>query len=386
MANSDLIKGEGAVRRSQGFVNYGKQFTGTGDGGTQFVRASVAANEAKLAEVQETVNNAMGMMKNNLDLTGFKPEEQKAMRKFLISERNKYAYSASAISKLSDSTDPDYQYHVDIMNGVNNSFTNLSAQVKSYKANKLEFADGYNQGMYSNGNDGDLELENMSIMGFGDNVAPLYVGEGGNLGFNTSKGKVSFNDYQQPFMKDYELASNLATTANSLYTSHTQLSPTQENVIRLDLQKSLSRPNALKSIVSKDFSDDGFVFDGIDINSPDAKEQVINRIIEGYRGTARAGYNEYQARTNKGGKKSNSDSNKAPNQGPYSSGKDARNAEKLDALFSVPGVSKVIGGNTVVYNPNIELTAKEDPTGQRGAFEVKGEILTYDEMLEFLNA
>ena len=299
MANSDLIKGEGAVRRSQGFVNYGKQFTGTGDGGTQFVRASVAANEAKLAKVQETVNNAMGMMKNNLDLTGFKPEEQKAMRKFLISERNKYAYSASAISKLSDSTDPDYQYHVDIMNGVNNSFTNLSAQVKSYKANKLEFADGYNQGMYSNGNDGDLELENMSIMGFGDNVAPLYVGEGGNLGFNTSKGKVSFNDYQQPFMKDYELASGLASTANSLYKSHTQLSPTQENVIRLDLQKSLSRPNALKSIVSKDFSDDGFVFDGIDINSPDAKEQVINRIIEGYRGTARAGYNEYQARTKK---------------------------------------------------------------------------------------
>ena len=125
MANSDLIKGEGAVRRSQGFVNYGKQFTGTGDGGTQFVRASVAANEAKLAEVQQTVNNAMGKMKNNLDLTGFKPEEQKAMRKFLISERNKYAYSASAISKLSDSTDPDYQYHVDIMNGVNNSFTNF---------------------------------------------------------------------------------------------------------------------------------------------------------------------------------------------------------------------------------------------------------------------
>jgi hypothetical protein len=39
-----------------------------------------------------------------------------------------------------------------------------------------------------------------------------------------------------------------------------------------------------------------------------------------------------------------------------------------------------------VYNPNIELTDKEDPTAQRGAFEVKGEVLTYDEMLEFLNA
>ena len=383
MANSDLIKGEATVRKSQGFVNYGKQFKGTGDSAAENTISRARDNEAKLEKVQETVNNAMGMMKNNLDLTGFKPEEQKAMRKFLISERNKYAYSASAISKLSDSTDPDYQYHVDIMNGVNNSFTNLSAQVKAYKANKLEFADGYNQGMYSNGNDGDLELENMSIMGFGDNVAPLYVGEGGNLGFNTAKGKVSFNDYQQPFMKDYELASNLATTANSLYTSHAQLSPTQENVIRLDLQKSLSRPNALKSIVSKDFSDDGFVFDGIDINSPDAKEQVINRIIEGYRGTARAGYNEYQARTNKGGAKSSGGGVNTVNK------RMAKNVQKLDSMFDTPNVPKIISGNKVRWNPDVRIKdPNDDNKMQRGAFLVGTEEieLTYDQMLEFINA
>ena len=383
MANSDLIKGEATVRKSQGFVNYGKQFKGTGDSAAENTISRARDNEAKLEKVQQTVNNAMGMMKNNLDLTGFKPEEQKAMRKFLISERNKYAYSASAISKLSDSTDPDYQYHVDIMNGVNNSFTNLSAQVKSYKANKLEFADGYNQGMYSNGNDGDLELENMSIMGFGDNVAPLYVGEGGNLGFNTSKGKVSFNDYQQPFMKDYELASGLASTANSLYTSHTQLSPTQENVIRLDLQKSLSRPNALKSIVSKDFSDDGFVFDGIDINSPDAKEQVIDRIIEGYRGTARAGYNEYQARTNKGVAKSSGGGVNTVNK------RMANNVKKLDSMFDTPNVPKIISGNKVRWNPDVEIKDPNDENKmQRGAFLVGTEEieLTYDQMLEFINA
>jgi len=400
MANSDLIKGEATVRQSQGFVDYGKQFKGTGNTAAQSTISRASENEAKMQQVQTTVNNAMGKMKNNLDLTGFKPEEQKAMRSFLIGERNKYAAAASELGKLNDASDPDYQYYVDVMNGVNNSFTNLSAQVNAYKQNKIEFADGYNQGMYSSGNDGDLELENMSIMGFGDNVAPLYIGEGGNLGFETSKGKVSFNDYQPPFMKDYDLASSLATTANSLHKSHTPLSPSQENVIRLGLQKSLGRPNALKSIVSEDFSDDGFVFDGIDINAPDAKEQVIGRIMEGYRSTAQAGYNEYQARTNKGGGKSSGRSKERyyNTREGYTNNKEGSIASKLDAVDNTQLEMEIYGFKVspsykpVMDGDNQKIDKDGNPMQQRvnGMYNVSTPAgvkqFTYQDMLNFMNA
>ena len=191
MANNALIRG--AAEASKKFLDIGGAVAAGINATPDYVPSKnnrVAENKA----IQAKVNNYMSKMKTDMDFTSFNPAETATMRNFLLSQRTIYTDAAKKAAEFDDTTDPDYMLYVDQMQNVNNSFTNLAAQLKSYKKSKLEYASNMQEGLYSNGNPGSKSKESAIIYGFydadGDGRsedkydAPLQIQDGGNLAFN----------------------------------------------------------------------------------------------------------------------------------------------------------------------------------------------------------
>ena len=257
MANNILIQGAKRVGDSKAFMDIGEivgkgLMTGEGTTGTP---STVKKNN----QYQNTVNDYMSKLKTGMDFSSFSGSETAAMRNFLMAERSKYADAAKNISKIEDASSPEYAQYVDVMNGVNNSFTNLAEQLKSYKKSKLDYAGDQLNNSLSKGMDPDKNRESMIMYGFYDGDgdkrsdasydAPLQITEGGNIGFNIDNKLVAFNDSQAPIYKDYELANSILKSNESIYKSGTALTKTDNDMYRMQLEEQLQNPNALKSIV-----------------------------------------------------------------------------------------------------------------------------------------
>jgi hypothetical protein len=300
------------------------------------------ARRNKIAAVNASVSNSMGKMKSDVDLTAYSKEEQKNIGKFLTGQRSLYANSANALAKISDTSSPEYQYHVDVMNGVNNSFTNLKNQLDSYKENKIEFAEGIRMGLFSEGND-DMQYSNAAMMyglvdGEKTNV-PFEIAENGNLGFNIGGEYVSYNDFEQPFSKDYKVASGILSQSADLYKNHTLLQGPQKDLLRLNLMASLRDPNTIKSLVS-DFESDGLNLSDIPLDDIDAaRNMIVDRIMNSYTDVAAKGKAQYDA------KRADKNPSTPPGSTNPSSGKDY--TERWADVDKYPQTSQKINGKVV---------------------------------------
>ena len=323
-------------------------------------RAINAARKNKIAAVNASVSTSMGKMKSDVDLTAYSKEEQKNIGKFLTGQRSIYANSANALAKISDTSSPEYQYHVDVMNGINNSFTNLKNQLDSYKENKIEFAEGVRTGLFSEGND-DMQYSNAAMMygltdGEKTNV-PFEIAENGNLGFNIGGEYVSYNDFEQPFAKDYKVASSILSQSADLYKNHTLLQGPQKDMLRLNLIASLRDPNTIKSLVS-DFESEGLNFSDIPLDDMEAaKNMIADRIMNSYTDVAAQGKADYDARNpgkqgGKGGKGGGSSSSSS------SSGKDRYGYSKEESITMIESGSKMPISTGKTSRKNGRLTVK----------------------------
>jgi hypothetical protein len=185
--------------------------------------ARTKANDA----IQQKVNGYMAKMKTDMDFTSFTPAETKSMRGFLLKERGKYTDAAKRAAQFKDTTSPEYLAEVDIMQGVNNSFTNLSSQLGSYKKGKVDYASSMQQGLYSKGNDPSRSRESMIAYGFYDGDgdgrsdsrydSPFQIQEGGNIGFKVDGNVIDYSDMAEPFVKDTKFLNSLNATSESAY-------------------------------------------------------------------------------------------------------------------------------------------------------------------------
>ena len=280
------------------------------ENGNNLYRSAQIANferKSKIQAVNTSISTSMGKMKSDVDLTAYSPEEQKNIRVFLTSQRSKYANAANALAQIDDTSSPQYQHYVDVMNGVNNSFSNLKNQLDAYKTDKVQFAEGVRTGMYSEGNDEGQYGTAATIYGFSDGEkanAPFEIGDNGNLGFNIGGEYMAYNDFEEPFVKDYKVASGILSQTADLYKNHTLLQGPQKDMLRLNLMASLSDPNTIKSLVS-DFESEGLNFSDIPLDDMDAaKDMIVDRIINSYTEVAAQGKAEYDAK--QGGKVNNS--------------------------------------------------------------------------------
>lgn len=263
--------------------------------------------EAKVAAKTAEINSWMANLKSDLPLTGLSGQNQTAMKNWLFSKKQEYAYASSQIANIQDQLSPEYMMYSDQLNEINASISNLSDQIKSYKKNRLDFADMNEKDMWSAGNDPESNAQAQTIYGLNDNPVPFTISQDGNLGFNIDGNQINFKDYKSPFMKDYKSAKYITTQANTLFNAHTELSDQKISTLRLGLEEQLADPGSLRSLISSDFTVNGLDFSNIVYNPDDiagTRKQVIDAIIVGYQDVAKEGVAEYK-RKNPGARNEN---------------------------------------------------------------------------------
>jgi len=318
MANNALI---------QGAKETGKQFLDVGKAVAQgFATSSAASGSspapqvdsriAKNKAIQNKVNRYMGNLKTDMDFTSFSPEETRTMRNFLMSQRAEYANAAKEAAKFDDTTSSEYMEYVDIMQGVNNSFKNMASQLGAYKKGKVEYAENQLDGMYSNGN-GDANSNAARIYGFADEDgdgmadigvnAPFKILAGGNVGFDLDGQEVSYNNMEQPFLKDSKLALGILKDNETIYNKGTQggvINPEMLKSYEAKLTSDLQNEDALNSILY-DFESELNVADiatrvtdnGLSLE--DARKEVVKRLVNARKGVFAEGKKQYEIKQNK---------------------------------------------------------------------------------------
>jgi hypothetical protein len=312
MANNQLITGAGVAAKKfvDAAAEVGKGFSAVSQSARGFNRPNTVT---KNQEYQNRVNSLMGKMKTDMDFTSFSPEETAAMRTFLVNERQKYAEAAKVVANMTDATSPEYMAQVDIMNGVNNSFTNLADQLKAYKKGKIEYAEGMLGGTYSDGNDLENSKINATIYGFVDEDgdgrsdsrlnAPFSIMDGGNIGFSIDGQTVAYRDTNLPLLKDYKLGVDLLKQNETVRKSGQLVNADAEKMYRLQLQTAFANQDSLRSFIY-DFEDE---FPTEDLgklweenpNNGDVVNQirgeVINRLVNSRIQAGQAGYSQKQS-------------------------------------------------------------------------------------------
>ena len=318
MANNALI--QGAKETGKQFLDVGKAVAqgfatssvASGSGSAPQVDSRIAKNKA----IQNKVNRYMGNLKTDMDFTSFSPEETRTMRNFLMSQRAEYANAAKEAAKFDDTTSPEYMEYVDIMQGVNNSFKNMASQLGAYKKGKVEYAENQLDGMYSNGN-GDANSNAARIYGFADEDgdgmadigvnAPFKILAGGNIGFDLDGQEVSYNNMQQPFLKDSKLALGILKDNETIYNKGTQggvINPEMLKSYEAKLTSDLQNEDALNSILY-DFESELNVADiairvtDNALSLDDARTEVIKRLVNARKGVFDEGKKQYEIKQNK---------------------------------------------------------------------------------------
>lgn len=243
---------------------------------------------------QEIVNRHMNDMKTDMDLTAFSDAETASIRNFLLAERSKYADAAKKIATIDDRSSEEYLSLVDTMNGVNNSFVNLSKQLQAYKKNKIEYATDQLNNSLSKGMDPEQNRQAMIMYGFYDANkdkksdaaydVPFQILDKGNLGFSIDGKVIPYNDVPAPIYKDYKLANSILKTNESVYKSGQPMTKTESDMYRLQLEEALQDPNSLRSLVY-DFDgelgmrDIGNIWDSSK-NKDGAVEEIRSMVID----------------------------------------------------------------------------------------------------------
>jgi len=300
MADASLIQGEGMLRGTGGieagvvgaFTDYTKQFKGADAAAVQQkALQQKQEREAKFAARTNAINSYMSQLKTNIDLTGYSAEQQRAMKNFLNNKRSEYAFAANELARIKDASDPEYQFYADAMNAINNQIVNLAEQSKAYNERKLQFADLNEKGLWSAGNDPQSADQAAYIYGLGEEKAVMGVDENGNLTFDINGETMLFNDYKEPFLKDYKAAQTILDLSNTVYSAG-ELTPANKELIRMQLETALASPQSLQSIISNDFTLDGINLNNIVYNPEDiggTRNQVVNSLLNAYESTAAAG-------------------------------------------------------------------------------------------------
>lgn len=310
MANKQLI--QGAALTNKKFVDVGDA-VGKGFSGYQRTKKYVNPRVAKNKAIQSRVNSYMGKMKTDQDFTGFSPGETASMRDFLVQKRGQYADAAKSAASFKDTTDPRYMEAVDIMQGVNNSFTNLAKSLESYKVNKLEYAQGQQNGSFSDGTSSEVAEQTASMYGFydddndsstskvGGKNASFSIRDSGDLGFTIGGQDVDYSTSQSLVLKDYKLGLGLLKNNEAAYKAATPQSEASLNMYRLELEQGLQNPDSVKSMIF-DFNDelettdlqDAITSGEIDVD--DARELFIDRMVNSRKNVSQQGYDEKVAK------------------------------------------------------------------------------------------
>ena len=192
----------------------------------------------------------------------------------------------------------------------------MASQLGAYKKGKVEYAENQLDGMYSNGN-GDANSNAARIYGFADEDgdgmadigvnAPFKILAGGNIGFDLDGQEVSYNNMQQPFLKDSKLALGILKDNETIYNKGTQggeINPEMLKSYEAKLTSDLQNEDALNSILY-DFEGELNVADiairvtDNALSLDDARTEVVKRLVNARKGVFAEGKKQYEIKKQK---------------------------------------------------------------------------------------
>lgn len=275
---SGVVAAAKSVSDIQGrFQDVGGQFMTGYNKSLETKKAKEAESEAALARV----NKLMDGFTNDIDIIKFKPEDQTVVKNKITQWRNEYATAANAAAKIKDKSSSEYQQYIDTMNGVQSKMVNLKNNIDGLAAFKGEYADNVKAGAYS------IAGQNAMSLAQGETMVTSPIGsitDNGDLQWNAGVGSVregfSFQDYSKPFAKANNVALELDKIATPLTTMKTPLTKFDKDYINERVNNLVGNdPNVLASIIA-DGELKSFNFTDIDLNDPNAKDIVVDRLVQ----------------------------------------------------------------------------------------------------------
>jgi hypothetical protein len=282
MANSDLIKGAGALYASQA-TDMGASFSKSLEKGMARAKQITQAKKQEKAAIKNRTANFINRLNSTVDVTNLDGAQQQAVTNFLVEGRNEYASLAGQVAKM----DPDsggYMDAVSRMNDIQMSFQTLAGNIKTYKKDRVSFLEDFDNGMLSEGNEVNTLGEISNIYTEGSNFS---VSAGGGLQFfdETTGLSKNYSDIQKPFLKDFAAADAIMQMNESLYSSGKSLTGARRNMIEQKLKNLISKGgrDTLMSLASDDFiMEGGLGFQDPMLFEPENQDALKQAVLDGY--------------------------------------------------------------------------------------------------------
>jgi hypothetical protein len=282
MANSDLIKGAGALYASQA-TDMGASFSKSLEKGIAKAKQITQAKKQEKAVINNRTANFINKLNSTVDVTNLDGAQQQAVTNFLVEGRNEYASLAGQVAKM----DPDsggYMDAVSRMNDIQMSFQTLAGNIKMYKKDRVSFLEDFDNGMLSEGNEVNTLGEVSNIYTEGSNFS---VSAGGGLQFFDEATGLSknYSDIQKPFLKDFGSADAIMQMNESLYSSGKSLKGARRNMIEQKLKNIISKGgrDTLMSLASDDFiMEGGLGLQDPMLFEPENQDALKQAVLDGY--------------------------------------------------------------------------------------------------------
>ena len=282
MANSDLIRGAGALYASQA-TDMGASFSKSLEKGIARARQITQAKKQEKAAIKNRTANFINKLNSTVDVTNLDGAQQQAVTDFLVEGRNEYASLAGQVAKM----DPDsggYMDAVSRMNDIQMSFQTLAGNIKMYKKDRVAFLEDFDNGMLSEGNEVNTLGEVSNIYTDGSNFS---VSAGGGLQFfdEATGFSKNYSDIQKPFLKDFAAADAIMQMNESLYSSGKSLTGARRNMIEQKLKNLISKGgrDTLMSLASDDFiMEGGLGLQDPMLFEPENQDTLKQAVLDGY--------------------------------------------------------------------------------------------------------
>ena len=248
--------------------------------------------EAKNQELQAKTNAYVDQFDGDVDLAGFSDEDKAVVKDQVITNRNEFIEGANGAAKIKDKTSPEYQMYMDKMNAAMSKMEKLRANLEGVANLKMEYANGFDQGIYSNSqkNSENLLRANAilegSISSIGDDGSLNFKGytipnmTGAGDDFTVKDFSYNTKSFKKPFVVAIDEAQAILDMAKAQETLKGEATETTVKIIKSKLNTALSNPDVLYSILSN--SELQLIpLDSIDPDDPNAKQQAIDMLTQG---------------------------------------------------------------------------------------------------------
>ena len=248
--------------------------------------------EAKNQELQAKTNAYVDQFDGDVDLAGFSDEDKAVVKDQVIANRNEFIEGANGAAKIKDKTSPEYQVYMDKMNDAMGKMEKLRGNLEGIANLKVEYANGFDQGIYSNSqkNSENLLRANAilegSISSIGDDGSLNFKGytipnmTGAGDDFTVKDFSYNTKSFKKPFAVANNEAQAILGMAEAQETLKGEATENQVKIIKSQLNSALSNPDVLYSILSN--SELQLIpLDSIDPNDPNAKQLAIDLLAQG---------------------------------------------------------------------------------------------------------